>query len=215
MKLLFIGNSYTYYNDLPKTLAALAEENGHAVTTEAVTKGGWKLFQYLDVRNEYAEKLDALLASEHFDAVFLQEQSLLPATDPEAFLDGVTRLSERLRGKTDRTVLYVTWGRKEGSKDLEAHGWTRAEMTDRLAASYERAAEAVGAETSHVGRAFLALNLLYPEIDLHHADLTHPSALGTALAAAVHYRTLFGEPPASLASLGLDEATEQAFREVL
>ena len=215
MKILFIGNSYTYFNDLPAILKELAEENGRTVEVFSVTKGGWKLHQYLDVRNEYAEKLDALLEAEHFDVTVLQEQSLLPILDPAAFLDGASRLSAHLAGKTDRTVLYVTWGRKEGSAALTEHNLTRAGMTAGLIESYETVARAISAEVSHVGRAFLLLNEKHPEIELHNPDRTHPSRVGSCLAAAVHYRTIFGEAPKTIASLGLDEETEAAIRAVI
>ena len=42
MKLLFIGNSYTYFNEMPEQLEALMRENGFDVTVHSVTKGGRK-----------------------------------------------------------------------------------------------------------------------------------------------------------------------------
>ena len=39
MNILFIGNSYTYYNDMPAIFQALARDNGKDVNTYAVTKG--------------------------------------------------------------------------------------------------------------------------------------------------------------------------------
>ena len=89
------------------------------------------------------------------------------------------------------------------------------EMTARLAESYGAAAEKISAELSHVGQAFLALNEKHPEIELHNPDRTHPSFVGSCLAAAVHYRTIFGEAPKTIASLGLDEETEAAIRAVI
>lgn len=210
MKLLFIGNSYTYYNDLPALVSALARENGHPAEVASVTKGGWRLYQYLDVRNEYADALDARLAEGGFDAVFLQEQSLLPIVDFEAFRDGAVRIGERLKGRADRVILYATWGRKEGSPTLEEHGWTRKGMTDALFDAYTKVAAETGFEVSPVGPAFYALNEAHPEIDLHHTDLTHPSPVGSRLAAIVHYKTLFGTLPEKTDSLGLPAETVAA-----
>lgn len=212
MRILWIGNSYTYYNDLPAAFAALAAENGRAVTPFSVTKGGYKLYRYLDPADECAPRLDEALSSDRYDAVFLQEQSLLPVLDYEAFLDGVTRLSARLKDKADRVVLYETWGRKEGSLALEEHGLTRDSMTAGLSDAYARAAKSVGAEVAPVGQAFLSFGRRYPEIELYNADRTHPSKNGTALAAVVQYRTLFSEFPTAFASLALDTETEAALR---
>ena len=211
MKILFIGNIYTYYNDLPAILKALAEENGKAVEVFSVTKGGRKLFQYLDEQDEYSEKLESLLWEHEFDVTFLQEQSVLPILDPDAFLDGVRRIREKLADRTKRVILYETWGRKEGSQMLTDHGWNREGMTRDLSASYARVAEAIGAEVSHVGLAFYALNEANPEINLHNADLTHPSREGSCLAAIVHYKTVFGELPEKIDSQELPAETVAAF----
>lgn len=43
---LFIGNSYTYYNDMPKLFETLCRENGKDVTAYSVTKGGRELRRY-------------------------------------------------------------------------------------------------------------------------------------------------------------------------
>ena len=40
MKILFIGNSYTYYNDMPALLESLMCENGYDAKIHSVTKGG-------------------------------------------------------------------------------------------------------------------------------------------------------------------------------
>ena len=53
MNILFIGNSYTYYNDMPNILEALAKENGKDLSADAVTKGGRKLYANLDAEDEY------------------------------------------------------------------------------------------------------------------------------------------------------------------
>lgn len=215
MKALFIGNSYTYYNDLPALLQALSHENGKDLSVFSVTKGGWRLHQYLDVENEYSEKLRSLLTSEHFDVAFLQEQSLLPILDFDAFRDGVTRLTECLRSKADRIVLYETWGRKEGSQALTEHGWTRSGMSDALSIAYHRVGAALGHKVSPVGEAFLALNTQNPDIELFNPDRTHPSYTGSCLAAAVHYQTLFGALPEKWDSLSLSAELLEAFKKIL
>ena len=215
MKALFIGNSYTYFNDLPALFKALAEENGKELAVDSVTKGGWKLHQYLDVENEYSEKLRSLLESEHFDVAFLQEQSVLPIIDFDAFESGVTRLTECLKSHVDRIILYETWGRKEGSQKLIEQNWTRSGMTDALSAAYHRVGDALGHKVSPVGEAFLALNTENPDIELFNPDRTHPSYTGSCLAAAVHYKTLFGEKPEHLESLSLSSDVLEAVKAVL
>ena len=44
--ILFIGNSYTYVNNLPEVFKQLALSGGHPVFTGMVAPGGWKLIQH-------------------------------------------------------------------------------------------------------------------------------------------------------------------------
>lgn len=207
---LFIGNSYTYYNDLPGMLSRLAAENGREIQVDAVTKGARKLVQYQNAEDPYTEKLAALLGERHYSVAVLQEQSILPLTGEKSFLSGVEYLAGLLSGKADRILLYQTWARKEGHETLIRNGWTVDEMAKGLRCAYRRAADAVGAEVSPVGDAFSALLAAYPAFELYDPDGSHPSYFGSALAAVVHYASIFGELPTSLASLALDEKTLDA-----
>src|SRR5262249_59875398 len=71
-RVLFIGNSYTYFNNLPAMFAALAASAGYDVQTEMVAPGGWRLKDHW----EKGEGL-ALLRERRWDYVVLQEQSTL------------------------------------------------------------------------------------------------------------------------------------------
>lgn len=62
MRVLFIGNSYTYYNNMPLLFEQLANSNNKNVTVRSITKGGRMLESYTDVSDETTAVLDALLA---------------------------------------------------------------------------------------------------------------------------------------------------------
>lgn len=211
MKVLFVGNSYTFYNDLPGLFEKLARENGREVTVFSVTEGGRKLVKFQKTEDPYTQRLEELLAREHFDTVFLQEFSTLPAEDYGTFFSGVRYLVEKMRGRADRTILYATWGRKPGSPDLERLGWTNESMTRALADSYTKAAKELGLDVSYVGPAFRKVLVRHPEIELYDPDKTHPSREGSALAAMVHYGTIFGEMPSSAHSLELSRDVLSVF----
>ena len=76
---LFIGNSYTYVNDLPNTLRQLALSLGDTMTVASSAPGGYTLFQH----STYAPSL-AAIESQQWDFVVLQEQSQLGALPVEA-----------------------------------------------------------------------------------------------------------------------------------
>ena len=203
--ILFVGNSYTYYNDLPKLFEALARENRREIRVDSVTKGARKLSEFRKSEDPYTEKLAALLCAHHYAATFLQEQSILPLNGEATFLLGVRHLCEMLDGKSDRVILYQTWARKAGHKTLVQNGWTVDGMACGLRDAYRRVADAVGGEISPVGEAFAAFVAKTPSLELYAEDGTHPSRLGSALAAVVHYRCVFRTMPDTYTSLTLSE----------
>ena len=98
-KILFVGNSYTFFSDLPKLFRELAEENGKEVEVSSVTKGGWSMLKYLDNGDENTENLNAAVEKAPYDAVILQDHSIMAIKTPEQFAYGMTRMVERLDGK--------------------------------------------------------------------------------------------------------------------
>ena len=209
MNILFIGNSYTYFSDLPTLFANLCRANGQDVRVDSVTCGGRKLYENLDMfgndlnpDDEYAKKIAELIDEVEYDVLFLQEQSCLPILNPTAFFAGVVGLSAIIGAW--RTVLYATWGRADGSDTLTHYGWTRESMTEGLYQSYCQAAEYAHAEVSPVGLCFAEIVEKHPEVDLYDPDKSHPSYAGSCVAALCHYKTVFGEMPSDLSALALD-----------
>lgn len=209
MNILFIGNSYTYFFDLPTLFADLCRANGHDVRVDSVTAGGRELHECLDETykklhstDPLAVRIGELLGEVKYDVLILQEQSCLPFHNRELFLKGARGLSAIVGA--DRTVFYATWGRMDGSEDLDYFGWTRESMTKGLYDSYRKAAELVHGELSPVGLCFAKAVETTPEIDLYDPDKSHPSYAGSCVAALSHYKTVFGEMPRDLSVLKLE-----------
>lgn len=207
-KILFIGNSYTFFNDMPKLFEALANENGHACEVLSVTKGGRFLWQNIDLDDDFSNEVKAAFKGE-YDVTFLQDQSLVAVDKPHEFFRGIKEHCDRLKSK--RILLYATWGRKEGSDKLEEHNLSSMEMYEKLDTEYNKVAAQLNVEVSNVGRAFKYVYTNHPETDVYKPDLSHPSYLGSCLAAMVHYKTLFGEMPKMISSLNLDDSVAETF----
>ena len=189
MRVLFIGNSYTYFNDLPALFKDICKKNGYEVETDSVTAGGYTLGQYLLPDNEYGIKARGLLESEKYDYVILQEQSVRPASEPEEFYSAVRELSKLIKKNGATPVLYETWARADGSETLAALGWNRETMQEKLKKSYETAAEENGAILVYAGERFSdAYKAGEPVYD---PDGSHPSPTGTKIVAEEFFRTLF------------------------
>ena len=193
LRVLFIGNSYTYYNEIWTVLEGIARADGREVITDHVTKGGWTLEKMASLDDEFGLQAHKKLTDPqtHYDVVFLQEQSLRPAIAPELFFAAVRSLCQKSKAKGAEVVLYQTWGRKTGSLQLEEHGMTNESMTRLLAKSYEAAADECETALSPVGTAFYNVYTNHPEIELYNSDQSHPSAVGTYLAALCHYATIY------------------------
>lgn len=181
---LFVGNSYTFYNDMPQTFfTECAKEAGVEVEVTSVTRGGHRLAQFADADYEEGKRLRQIIEGKRYDVAILQEQSLTPIKDEEGFLKGAEDVAKLI--SADRFILYATWGRNDGSDKLAELGLTRQEMTEKLSVAYNKAAKLLGAEVAEVGYAFLDYSEKYDKDELYNADKSHPSALGSKIAAQV------------------------------
>ena len=213
MKILFIGNSYTFFNDMPTLLESLARENGKELTADSVTKGGRRLYENLKEGDVNKEQIQMLANTNSYDALILQEQSFLAIVDYESFLEGIRGLITLVNAK--RNILYATWGRKTGSEKLSELGLTSEEMTNKLTEAYISAAKQVNAEISHVGKAFLNISKKLPSLEIYKPDLSHPSYIGSVVAAICHYKTVFGELPNNIDSLDLESVPKNELLSVI
>ncbi|MDE7453329.1 MAG: leucine-rich repeat protein [Clostridia bacterium] len=195
MKVLFIGNSFTYYNDIPALVASLAEGAGVNVTVESVTQGSWFLTKFADKNDEYGKIVDAkLTSSDDYDIVVLQEQSVRPIDNYAKFSEGATNLKNKIDAtqKNCKIYLYSTWGYPE---EAAKRNITIPEMELQLREAYDKLAGELGVSVSHVGKAFSNVYAEYPQYGLYHTDNRHPSYIGSFLSACVHAATILNIDP--------------------
>lgn len=183
-RILFVGNSYTYFHDMPEGIfAPMAKAAGLDLEVQAVTRGGYKLAWFADPENEEGKRLRQVVLGRRFDCIVLQDHSLSTILDPGEFFGGIRGMKKLLEGHTDHFVLYSTWGRKPGCVTLEELDLTNEEMTRRIAESYDEAGRRFGMEVAHVGLAFAEHVRQHPEEELYFEDLHHSSRLGSTVAA--------------------------------
>lgn len=191
---LFIGNSYTYVNDLPSVFAEVATAQGLSVTVSSVTKGGWTLEKHASPADECGARVMAAFAENKYDYVILQEQSYRPIVKFDLFASAVHVLAEKARANGAEPILYATWGRAEGCPLLAELSLTSAEMTDALADAYTKVGAAEDIPVAYVGRAWKAAG----GADLYHSDLSHPAPAGTYLAALTLLAKIFAIDPVQI-----------------
>ena len=177
MRILMLGNSFTYYHDMPQILS-------HLLGCEVVahTRGGAYLAEQFDPESEMGASTLKALKEEKWDYVVMQEQSNAPALKREAFQSSAKTLCDLIHENGAKPLFYVTWAYREGSGILADTGMTFEEMDKALYDSYHAAAEAGNALTADVGVAFRNVRA---QVDVYESDDYHPSSAGSVLAAAV------------------------------
>lgn len=177
MRILMLGNSLTFANNMPRMLAELtgAEVAHH-------TRGGARLSEQLNPKTKLGAQTQAALTQEHWDYVVLQEMSHGPVSSQERFLSSVERLCAIIRENGAVPILYATWCYQRGSAALAAKNWDYDVMARGLADAYRKAEENNHALLAEVGRRFYELS---DAKNLYAADGVHPNEEGSRLAAEI------------------------------
>ena len=210
-RVLFVGNSYVFTNDLPATFRALAEAKHHRVEVGMAATGGWTLQQHAE-----SPETRAALGKQAWTAVVLQEQSVLPAYRVERerrMYPAVRELARLIRARHAAPMMLSTWARRDG---LASAGFASfALMQAELDEGYRIIAEEVGAAIIPAGAAWAMAREKMPMLELWGPDGSHPSAAGTYLTACVVFATVFRETPVGLpASPGVDAESARQLQSI-
>lgn len=174
MKLLFIGNSHTYYNSLPATVKHLLEQTGTRTHVTMVTRGGKSLAFH-------AENETTLFNIRHgeYDLVILQDRA--SDFDTASFTAGAEALLKEARAAGSSVMLYMPWALRDNREAQE-------EMTNAYLALSRR----LGVPVAAAGEVFGRLLNRYPADLLYCKDGNHATPLGSYAAALTVFYTLTG-----------------------
>ncbi|MFI5260051.1 MAG: DUF4886 domain-containing protein [Candidatus Limnocylindrales bacterium] len=193
-RVLFLGDSYTYVNDLPSTFAQLAESAGRPVQVATVANGGETLAQHAASSDDLTE-----ISSGAWTYVVLQEQSETPAT-PAGRDDYTYPAANALAGTAEAAgavpLLFMTWAHKDGSPALGLP--TYEAMQQQIDGAYLQIAYELNVPVAPVGFTWYVVRHDHPDIELWQDDGSHPSLAGTYLAACVFYASIFRQSPEGL-----------------
>jgi lysophospholipase L1-like esterase len=191
LRVLFIGNSLTTWNDLPGMFAALAQAGGHErPATRTIAIGGFSL-------EDHWIQGDAqrVIANEPWDVVVLQQGPSALADSRRLLVEYARRFGDVIRRAGATPALYAVWPSLSRRADFPG-----------VSASYAAAARAVDGTLLPVGDAWRAVMQAHRDIALYSEDGLHPTREGTYLAALVIYRQLYGAPVEGLPALGVSDA---------
>ncbi len=198
-RVLFLGNSYTYVNNLPIIIKYIATIESDTLITDENLIGGYTLKGHSTNQTSISKIMQG-----NWDAVVLQEQSQLPSFPDETveadvfpaakYLDSIIHVYNPCA----KTIFYMTWGRKNGDNS-NCSFWppvcTYAGMDSLLNLRYRMMAAQNNAIVSPVGQIWKEVRETNPEIVLYQSDESHPDMAGSYAAACSFYTTLFKKNP--------------------
>ncbi|MCB9046801.1 MAG: PKD domain-containing protein [Chitinophagales bacterium] len=199
VKVLFIGNSYIYTNDIPLLIKQLAATNGDTLIYDQSTPGGYTLEQHCTNATTLAK-----IKAQAWDIVVLQEQSQKPAFPPSQVATDTYPYARTLdslindNNSCTETMFYMTWGRKNGdASNCQFYPpiCTYLGMQASLRESYLQMAHDNSAITAPVGAAWKVVRDSLPNLDLYISDESHPNINGGYLSACVFYASIFHKSP--------------------
>jgi len=185
LRVLFIGNSLTYSNDLPGMIEALAAgTNQKPLVYRSIAFPNFALEDHWNA----GDALEAI-RNGGWDIVVMQQG---PSASPEGrrmLLRDARRFAKEIRMRGARPALFMVWPSDARSSDFEA-----------VSDSYSQAAGEAGGWLLPVGRAWLAAWRLDSKLPLYSSDGFHPGVAGSYLAALVIYTRIYDRSPLGLPS---------------
>src|ERR1051325_1773522 len=183
ISVLFIGNSLTYYNDLPKMVAALAKaDKQRPLHHERETPGGCTFEKHWKDGKALAK-----IQSRKWDYVVLQDNSQGPLTKRASMFDHAKKFDAEIKKQGAKTLLYMTWALQNKPEDQAAISKAYLDLPTELKCP-----------VAPLGNAWESALGVEKKPALHIADKKHPTAAGTYLAACVIYATIYGRNPEGL-----------------
>jgi hypothetical protein len=190
LRVLFIGNSLTAWNDLPNLFASLAQAGGHArPVVRTIAVGGFSLEDHWNQGD--AQKA---IATGKWHFVVLQQGPSALIESRRLLVDYTRRFADVARASGATPALYMVWPSRSRASDFPG-----------VSTSYTAAARAVNGRLLPAGDAWRRVLRDHQDIALYSDDGLHPTVAGSYLAALVIYRELYDSPVTGLPPLGLDE----------
>lgn len=194
-KVLFIGNSYTYTNNMPLMLQSMATSFGDTLVYDESDPGGYTFANHCTNATTIAK-----IFSQQWDIVVLQEQSQMPAFPPAQVATDVYPYAHKLdsmihaNDSCTQTMFLMTWGHANGDP-MNCGSYpaicTYHGMQQRLRESYLQMTQDNHAIVAPVGMAWQHVMDSIPSIWLYISDSSHPVIPGSYLETCVLYSSIF------------------------
>ena len=189
-KVLYIGNSFTYFNSLDEVTENIAKSINIDMTCKRYAVASHSLLEDCDANDSLGKQIFADLKVNQYTDIVLQDKSNYPYNHYADFKNGVKGMKDKIvpLQKNAKIHLYETWG--YNSENLTA---PIPEMEATIKKNTDMVAKAYSLSVAYVGQAFTYVYENHKSINLYYSDNKHPSYTGTYLSALVHIATITGK----------------------
>lgn len=188
VRVLLVGNSYIYYNNLAQMIGLITDSLDTKIICKKSTIGAATLGQHWN--SERGLKTKKIIASNKFDIVVIQDNSMWPLEHKDSVLYYGRLFCNYIRANGAKPYLYNTWAREKTPQTQSS-----------INAVYNELAVAENAVNVSVGSSFDLARKTFPNMNLFHPDGSHPSAVGTFLIALNFIKKITGTLPKKYATV--------------
>ena len=173
MRTLFIGNSHTYYTDMPKIFKDICAENGIDMQVTMLTKGGMGL----DYHAENEQTRFNIIFGD-YDFVILQHVAH-PMGEYKVMEEAADKIMLWIRQAKAIPCYYMTWT-EENNEGFQ----------QEMASRYRKLAEKHKCLVAPGGEKWWEEVHNHPDVDMYFEDRRHASPAGSRFAAKTIFETL-------------------------
>jgi hypothetical protein len=200
-RILFIGNSFTYYNNMPLMVKAFADSAGINVVTGMHAPGGVSVGDTAQGNMAHMNNpvLFALIRSRKWDFAVIQDNQGRFVRDSGVFsgaskvVQGHLNIMDSVKANNDcaKIILFGGWAWKNG---MPPYGNTGVESIKRILVNYCVLNDTMKEIISPIGEAWMKVVSYLPSVNLWDTDDAHPSYEGSYLTASTIFSSIFNLP---------------------
>ena len=178
-KILFVGNSFTFFWNMPQLVSAMAESQGVSINSYQSTVSGSSLEQHW--KGEKGSLTRKKIDENNWDYVVLSDHSLRTIDAPEKFREYGGKFIDLVRLKGAEPIFMITWSYKDNPS-----------MQKIISKEYIKLANDFNVKVFPVGPIWDAIIKDNSNIDLYF-DNKHPSSVGSYLISLIITKSLTGK----------------------
>ncbi|MCF8289830.1 MAG: hypothetical protein K9I31_06445 [Chitinophagaceae bacterium] len=188
LRVLFVGNSYIYYNNLPQMVSLLSDSLNTKLICKKSTYGGSTLGDHWNSRKGLRTR--EILEQEKFDIVIIQDNSMWPLEHADSVSMFGKLFCDLIKSKNATPYIYNTWSREATPQTQPA-----------INKVYEDLAMQTNSVIVPVGSIWAEAKAQKPTTQLYVSDGSHPSPMGTFLIALCFVKKITGVLPTKYATV--------------